>query len=107
MLGTFVFLSKRKKKSIYRNANEMFINTTATIPPSGIKKKKRGRKRKQKIQIICNRTILTNVTAKHTRFSEENPFLFMTKLSCNLPHNHKSSSVLRFFKQSFFLALLI
>lgn len=50
MLGTFVFLSKRKKKSIYRNANEMFINTTATIPPSGIKKKKEGERESKKFK---------------------------------------------------------
>lgn len=78
----------------------LFINATASIPQLG--KKTRERERKQKIRSVCNRTILTNVIAKHTRFPEENPFLFMTKLSCNLPHNHKSSSVLRFFKRSFF-----
>lgn len=69
MFGCFVFLSKRKKKkSIYRNANETFINATVTIPQPG----RRIKKEKAKIQSICNGAILTNVT-KHTRFPEENP----------------------------------
>lgn len=84
-------LKEKKKKSICRNANEMFINATVTTPQLGGDGRAGGRK--QKIQSVCNGAILTNVT-KHAHFPEENPFLFITKLGCSLPSNHKSSSVL-------------
>lgn len=61
MFGCFVFLSKRKQ-SIYRNANDMFINATVTIPVRSEKKKNPS---------VCKGTVLTNVTIKHTLFPEK------------------------------------